>query len=80
MTRKACRLAVAPRQMCVSRRPPAPAPCELQAAAEPGPEKRAPVAGTIREVPHGMKDLLFVAITVGFFALSWIYVRAAERL
>jgi hypothetical protein len=27
-----------------------------------------------------MKDLLFVAITVGFFALSWIYVRAAERL
>jgi hypothetical protein len=28
----------------------------------------------------GMKDLLFVAITVGFFALAWIYVRAAERL
>jgi len=27
-----------------------------------------------------MKDLPFVAITVGFFALSWIYVRAAERL
>jgi hypothetical protein len=27
-----------------------------------------------------MKDVLFVAITVGFFALSWIYVRAAERL
>jgi hypothetical protein len=36
--------------------------------------------GTIREIPQGMKDLLFVAITVGFFALSWIYVRAAERL
>jgi len=27
-----------------------------------------------------MKDLLFVAITVGFFAISWLYVRAAERL
>jgi len=27
-----------------------------------------------------MKDLLFVAVTVGFFALSWLYVRAAERL
>jgi hypothetical protein len=31
-------------------------------------------------LPHGMKDLLFVAVTVGFFALSWLYVRAAERL
>ena len=28
----------------------------------------------------GMKDLLFLAITVGFFAISWFYVRAAERL
>ena len=28
----------------------------------------------------GMKDLLFIAITVGFFAISWFYVRAAERL
>jgi hypothetical protein len=28
----------------------------------------------------GMKDLLFVAITVGFFAIAWFYVRAAERL
>jgi len=27
-----------------------------------------------------MKDLLFVAITVGFFAISWFYVKAAERL
>jgi hypothetical protein len=38
------------------------------------------VVGTIRELPLGMKDLLFLAITVGFFALAWIYVRAAERL
>jgi hypothetical protein len=36
--------------------------------------------GTIRELSDGMKDLLFVAITVGFFALSWLYVRAAEKL
>jgi len=27
-----------------------------------------------------MKDLLFVAVTVGFFAISWLYVRAADRL
>jgi len=27
-----------------------------------------------------MKDLLYVAITVGFFAIAWFYVRAAERL
>ena len=27
-----------------------------------------------------MNDLLYVAITVGFFAIAWIYVRAAERL
>jgi len=27
-----------------------------------------------------MKDVLFLAIAIGFFALSWIYVRAAERL
>jgi len=27
-----------------------------------------------------MKDLLFVAVSVGFFAVSWLYVRAAERL
>jgi hypothetical protein len=36
--------------------------------------------GTIREVQVGMKDLLYLAITVGFFAISWFYVRAAERL
>lgn len=30
--------------------------------------------------PPDMKDLLYVAITVGFFAVSWLYVRAAERL
>jgi hypothetical protein len=30
------------------------------------------------EVP--MLDLLFVALTVGFFALSWAYVRACDRV
>jgi hypothetical protein len=27
-----------------------------------------------------MKDLLFVAVTVFFFVLSWLYVRACERV
>ncbi len=27
-----------------------------------------------------VKDLVFVLITVGFFAVSWLYVRACERL
>jgi hypothetical protein len=28
----------------------------------------------------GMKDLLFVGVTLAFFALGWIYVRALDRL
>jgi hypothetical protein len=27
-----------------------------------------------------MKDLVFVAITLVFFLLSWLYVRACERV
>jgi hypothetical protein len=27
-----------------------------------------------------MKDLVFVAVTLVFFALSWLYVRACERV
>jgi len=27
-----------------------------------------------------MKDLIFVAVSVGFFALSWLYARSTERL
>jgi len=27
-----------------------------------------------------MKDLIFIAVTVVFFLLSWLYVRAIERL
>jgi len=27
-----------------------------------------------------MTDLIFVSITIGFFALAWLYVRACERL
>ena len=26
-----------------------------------------------------MKDIVFVALTVGFFLLAWLYVRACER-
>lgn len=27
-----------------------------------------------------MKDLVFVGVTLAFFALGWIYVRALDRL
>jgi len=27
-----------------------------------------------------MKDLLFVLVISGFFALSWLYVRACEKV
>jgi hypothetical protein len=27
-----------------------------------------------------MLDLLFVAVTAGFFALAWAYVRACDRV
>jgi len=27
-----------------------------------------------------MRDLIFIAVTVVFFLLSWLYVRAIERL
>jgi len=27
-----------------------------------------------------MKDLIFIAITIAFFFLSWLYVRACERM
>jgi hypothetical protein len=27
-----------------------------------------------------MKDLAMVALTVGFFLLAWLYVRACERV
>jgi len=32
-----------------------------------------------REV-HTMLDLVYVALTVGFFALAWVYARACDRL
>jgi hypothetical protein len=27
-----------------------------------------------------MEDFLLIVVTVGFFALAWVYVRACERL
>jgi hypothetical protein len=44
------------------------------------PDRRRSGAGTNHAFTPGMKDLLFVAIAIGFFAIAWIYVRAAERL
>jgi hypothetical protein len=29
---------------------------------------------------HEMKDLIYVAVTVLFFVLSWVYVKGLERL
>lgn len=28
----------------------------------------------------GMKDLLFAGLTLAFFALGWLYVRALDRI
>jgi hypothetical protein len=28
----------------------------------------------------GMKDLVLIVATVGFFAVAWLYVRAFDRL
>jgi hypothetical protein len=30
--------------------------------------------------PPAMKDLIFVAVTLGFFALAWLYVEGTARL
>jgi hypothetical protein len=27
-----------------------------------------------------MKDLIFIAVSLGFFALSWLYARSTEHL
>jgi hypothetical protein len=39
-------------------------------------------AGTPPALPGGetMKDILFTLLTIGFFALSWLYARSGERL
>jgi hypothetical protein len=36
--------------------------------------------GTSDADPGVMNDLVFVAITVAFFALAWIYARSFDRL
>jgi hypothetical protein len=36
--------------------------------------------GTNHALAHRMKDLVFVAVTIGFFAITWFYVKAAARL
>lgn len=41
--------------------------------------RRPPVARSML-IFHGMKDLLFVGVTLAFFALGWLYVRALDRL
>jgi hypothetical protein len=34
----------------------------------------------LREHHRAMTDLIFVSITIAFFAVAWLYVRACERL
>jgi hypothetical protein len=31
-------------------------------------------------LPPLMKDLVLIAVTVGFFAVAWLYVRSFDRL
>jgi hypothetical protein len=39
------------------------------------------MARSMLKVHHkAMTDLIFVSVTIGFFALAWLYVRACERL
>jgi hypothetical protein len=38
-------------------------------------------AGTTRALPGGtMKDVILVAVSVGFFAIAWVYARSFDRL
>jgi hypothetical protein len=34
----------------------------------------------LREHQKAMTDLIFASITIAFFAVAWLYVRACERL
>jgi hypothetical protein len=34
----------------------------------------------LREHHRAMTDLIFVSITIAFFTVAWLYVRACERL
>jgi hypothetical protein len=47
--------------------------------ATPWSHRRAEARGCVRRRPS-MSDLLLLGLTVGLFALGWLYVRALERL
>jgi hypothetical protein len=36
--------------------------------------------GTSDAVHRSMKDIIFLAVTVGFFAVSWLYTKSLDRL
>jgi hypothetical protein len=43
--------------------------------------RRAGARGTTDALSRGeMKDLVFIGVTVAFFALAWVYARAFDRL
>jgi hypothetical protein len=47
-------------------------------AVTPARRNKAPPHGRLRR--ERMKDILFLVITAAFFLLSWLYVRACERV
>jgi hypothetical protein len=44
------------------------------------PDARPFGAGTLDAVCRGMKDLLFVAVTIVFFSMSWLYAKSFDHL
>ena len=37
-------------------------------------------AGTVDAVTEGMKDIVFIGVTIAFFAVSWLYAKSFDRL
>jgi hypothetical protein len=45
------------------------------------PKTAPPLRGTVGAyVPGVMKDIIFVAVTLAFFGVSWVYAKSFDRL
>jgi hypothetical protein len=55
-------------------------PCSPHHRQREAPDFRADRGGTTVAEAAVMRDLVFIASTVVFFAVSWAYARACERL